>query len=79
MSKWDLQPRFKQKTAKVKPSKPKGELCRVLPPRLARTPGIFEFLMSKIDNARIERHHLVMAYRRKCSEIAELLLTEKFD
>ncbi|QPB12099.1 hypothetical protein [Providencia phage PSTCR5] len=78
-SKWDLQPRFRQKPVKAKPTKPKGDLCRVLPPRLARTPGIYEFLISKIDSARLERYHLVMAYRRKCSEIADLLLNEKFD
>lgn len=78
MSKWELQPRFRQKPPKVK-SRPKGELCRVLPPRLARTPGIFEFLMRKLDSAKLERQHLVMAYRRKCSELADLLLNENFD
>lgn len=77
MSKWDLQPRFRKKPEKVEPPKPKGELCRVLPPRLSRTPSIVEYLLSKLDSARFERNNLTMVFRRRCADLADLLKSEK--
>lgn len=78
MSKWDLQPRFRQnKPTKVEPTKPKGELCRVLPPRLSRTPSIVEYLLSKLDSARFERYNLTLVFRRRCSDLADLIKAEK--
>lgn len=79
MSKWDLQPRFKKKPPKVSPPKPKGDLCRVLPPRLSRTPSIVEYLLSKIDSARLERYNLTLVFRRRCSDLADLIKSEKIN
>lgn len=78
MSKWELQRGNRKPPSPPRTEEPRYEdWCRILPPRLAHTPHIVEYLLSKINRARLEKF-TYRAYERRCQELGDLHSIEKF-